>query len=101
MTISKELLTMALSGYRHQRYLAEEKIAAIERELNPPPEEKVADKPLYPSAKEILDSLNDAPAMSGRLLGIEPKKRHISAKGRRSIAAAQHKRWAKQKKAKA
>jgi len=34
---------------------------------------------------------------TGSLRGLAPKKRHMSAAGRARIAAAQRKRWAKQK----
>jgi hypothetical protein len=72
MNADRELLEAALAGYQHLRDGIEEKIADIRRQMGASPA-------LEPAA------------------GPEPKRRVISAAGRRRIAAAQRKRWVAQK----
>ncbi|MGA2268134.1 MAG: hypothetical protein ABSH44_06645 [Bryobacteraceae bacterium] len=73
MGTDRSLLEAALVGYQHQRDHIDAKMGEIRRQLGTGP---------------------------GPASAREPKKRVISAAGRRRIAAAQRKRWAAQKSAK-
>ncbi len=71
--IDAETLRAALIGYQHEQSMIEEKIAELTR--------KLAGKAVNPQTA-----------------GTPKAKRHMSAAGRRRIAAAQRKRWAELKK---
>src|SRR5437899_424520 len=77
-----ELLEAALVGLEHQRSEIEEKMAELRRQL---------DDRVGRPARSAAAVNTAAPTV--------PKKRTMSAAGRRRVAAAQRKRWAELKRA--
>jgi|SRR5580700_8374393 hypothetical protein len=87
MSADLSLLQAALIGYQHQQDQVEAKIAEIRSQLG---EKGVARKPMSPASagqhkRWAAVKLAEQPA---------PKKRKMSAAGRKRIADATRKRWA-------